>query len=228
MHAKRAVEQEIAKMDFPRVTILGDTDFMDNWLPHAGYTHKLYRTVLWRKTFTPEQLGKKKIMLVSTRDIGRAGAKALNDGITGKIQLAGDSLTMNEIIETYEDCYGKKPDEAMGLAATAVKYVSTAIGGLSNVSPLPILQYHHLVSLTTADPSSTRISTPSSTSPRRARFSPTSRTLRPSSSARRSSSPRAASLSLAARASTRTPSARGPRTRPPATDGVCKTTLSRA
>lgn len=131
-------------MGFPLVTILGDTDFMDNWLPHAGYSHKLYRTVLWRKTFTPEQLGKKKIMLVSTHDIGRAGAKALNNGITGKIQLAGDSLTMNEIIETYEDCYGKKPDEAMGLAATAVKYVSTAIGGLSNVSPLLLTPFHHV------------------------------------------------------------------------------------
>lgn len=134
MHGKRVVEAEIEKQGFPLVTILGDTDFMDNWLPHASYSHKLYRTVLWRKTFTPEQLGTKKIMLISTRDIGRAGAKALNEGITGKIPLAGDKLTMNGIIETYEDCYGKKPDEAMGLAASAVKYVSSAISGLSNVS----------------------------------------------------------------------------------------------
>lgn len=134
MHAKRAVEAEILKLGFPLVTILGDTDFMDNWLPHASYSHKLYRTVLWRKTFTPDQLRTKKVMLVSTRDIGRAGARALIEGITGKIPLAGDKLTMNEIIEQYEECYGRKPDEAIGIAATAVKYVSPTVNGLSNVS----------------------------------------------------------------------------------------------
>lgn len=133
MQAKRVVEAEIKSLNFPSVTILGDTDFMDNWLPNAAYTHKLYRTVLWRKTFTPEQMKTKKIMLISTRDIGRAAARALVEGQTGKIPLAGDSLTINEIIQAYEDTYGKKPDETLGLAATAAKFMAPAIAGLSNV-----------------------------------------------------------------------------------------------
>lgn len=219
MHAKRAVEAEIAKQGFPLVTILADTDFMDNWLPHAGYSHKLYRTVLWRKTFTPEQLKTKKIMLVSTRDIGRAGAKALHEGITGRLPLAGDKLTMNEIVEQYEDCYGKKPDEAMGLAATAVKYVSSAIGGLSNVSsPGAAARAGRRALTLTLTPSSTRTTTPSSTSPRPERSSPTQRTSAPSSSAPRRRRP-AACLSRAATARTASPSTRRPsaRTRPSAT-----------
>jgi uncharacterized protein YbjT (DUF2867 family) len=76
---------------------------MDNLLPTSPFFLKISRTILLRKTFIhhPER----KHQFVSTRDIGRIGAKAITEGqpwIGKEVRLAGSEVTMPELEVTYQ------------------------------------------------------------------------------------------------------------------------------
>lgn len=120
LDTKRAVERHLKANDAGmKWTMLADTDFMDNWLPDQRFTLKAYRTILLRKTF--HKRPDAKLAMISTRDIGRAGAKALHEPETyanTSIYLAGDALSMSEVVEIYKDVMGGPPTETWGLVAT--------------------------------------------------------------------------------------------------------------
>lgn len=97
-------------------TILGDTDFMDNvgvreehvaltrqWLPTNKYMFKFSRTMVLYHSYSDPT---KKHQMVSTRDIGRAGAKAIAEPekyLNKKLRLAGDEQTPADIERIYKE-----------------------------------------------------------------------------------------------------------------------------
>ncbi|KAL1412743.1 hypothetical protein Q8F55_000490 [Vanrija albida] len=118
--AKRKIENHIKESGIG-YTILGDTDFMDNWLPTNKYMFKFSRTmVLWHSYSDPNH----KHQMISTRDIGRAGAKAIHEPekyLGKKLRLAGDERTTAEIEAIYQEVMGKPIDTTYSIVALLMK-----------------------------------------------------------------------------------------------------------
>lgn len=116
-------------------TFLRDTDFMDNWLPSARWEMKTYRTVLLRLTFHDHP--DRKIVLVSTRDIGRGGALAFAEPEKWQnklMPLAGDVHTISELEKVYKEVMGEPITETWGIIASLAKWAEPTLAQLSNVS----------------------------------------------------------------------------------------------
>lgn len=113
--------------------MLRATDFMDNWLPSAAFTLKVYRTMLLRCTFADPGT---RLFLVSTRDIGRAGARAVHEReafVGSELVLAGDHRTMREVREIYREVMGADVHESFGLLARIGKWADPDAAKLSRV-----------------------------------------------------------------------------------------------
>jgi len=77
---------------------------MENYLPAAAFMFKMGRSVVMRHTFIKHP--ERKHQLISSRDIGRAGAKAFVQGpgwMDGVVRLAGDGLTVAEIDKVFKE-----------------------------------------------------------------------------------------------------------------------------
>ncbi|RSH94641.1 hypothetical protein EHS25_004445 [Saitozyma podzolica] len=125
--SKRTVENHIRTLPITW-TFLRPVQFMDNWLPDAPGTLKFGRTVLLKYGFRTHP--ERKHQLVSARDIGIAGATALNrsDVYANKeIPLAGDELTMDELEKVHQEVMGGPVETSMvALAWFARRYVPIA------------------------------------------------------------------------------------------------------
>ncbi|WWC62329.1 uncharacterized protein I303_104925 [Kwoniella dejecticola CBS 10117] len=100
---KRAVENHILTLPI-RHTFLRPVQFMDIWLPDVEAQFKMGRTVWAKHTYYKNP--NKKHQLISSRDIGIAGARAFVQGREGPIRLAGDELSVKEIQATYKEVMG--------------------------------------------------------------------------------------------------------------------------
>jgi uncharacterized protein YbjT (DUF2867 family) len=101
--AKYTVEQHIKSlgMDY---TFLRPSQFMDNLLPTSAFMFKITRTMLLRRTFYKHP--ERKHQMVSTRDIGLAGARAFEQPERYKcriVVLSGDEFTMPELERIYKE-----------------------------------------------------------------------------------------------------------------------------
>lgn len=100
---KRTVENHIKAISLP-YTFLRPVQFMENYLPAAAFMFKMGRSVVMRHTFIKHP--ERKHQLISSRDIGRAGAKAFVQGpgwMDGVVRLAGDGLTVAEIDNIFKE-----------------------------------------------------------------------------------------------------------------------------
>ena len=96
------VEDHISKLAPMAYTFLRPVQFMDSYVPTSPYMFKISRTVVMRYTFYKNP--QRKHQLISSRDIGCAGAEAFVRGpkwMDGQIGLAGDSLTIKEIDKIF-------------------------------------------------------------------------------------------------------------------------------
>jgi hypothetical protein len=132
---------------------------MDNWLPDAPGTLKFGRTVLLKYGFRTHP--ERKHQLVSARDIGIAGATALNrsDVYANKeIPLAGDELTMDELEKVHQEVMGGPVETSMvALAWFARRYVPIA-RKVMDVSAGSITRSSERGILVRADPGSSSMS----------------------------------------------------------------------
>ncbi|WRT67562.1 uncharacterized protein IL334_004534 [Kwoniella shivajii] len=121
---KRTVENHILSLPISH-TFLRPVQFMDIWLPAAPFQFKMGRTV-WAK-YTYYKHPERKHQLISSRDIGKAGAKAFIDGPEwkgGVIRLAGDEMTVAEIQKVYKEVMGQEmPFAPSFMAWTAKQFV---------------------------------------------------------------------------------------------------------
>lgn len=83
-------------------TFLRPTHFMDN-LVSPSFMFKVSRTMVLRRTYylNPE----KKLQLIATRDIGKAGARAVVEPerwMGESVGLAGDELSAEELEKVYQ------------------------------------------------------------------------------------------------------------------------------
>lgn len=137
--SKRAIERAI-KASPMGWTMLHDTDFMDNWLPTQRWALKAYRTILLRRTFYKHP--ERKIAMISTRDIGRAGALAFakpDEFMNSVMPLAGDLLDMEEVQKIYKEVMGEPIAETWGIVAGLVKWAEPSVAQLSQVSNAGVL-----------------------------------------------------------------------------------------
>ncbi|WVW86099.1 hypothetical protein I302_108138 [Kwoniella bestiolae CBS 10118] len=124
MEVKRDIENYLISSGIA-YTILRPTQFMDNLLPSSAFMFKISRTILLRQTFYnhPER----KHQLISSRDIGKAGAEALSHPekwLNVIIELAGDELTVQEIEDVYREVLGSEPSLTFWGLAAFVRWVS--------------------------------------------------------------------------------------------------------
>lgn len=101
---KHKVERYIQTLPSLRYTFLRPVQFMENFLPDSPFLFKMGRTVTMRYTFYTHP--ERKHQVISSADIGRAGARAFVQGpewMDGKVRLAGDSLTVKEIDQVFEE-----------------------------------------------------------------------------------------------------------------------------
>jgi len=108
---------------------------MDNWLPTEGFVMKCYRTILLRHTFKRDP--STKLYMVSTRDVGRAGARAVHEpeAYGNKVlMLAGDHRNMREVQEIYQSVMVEKVNETFGLVAALGKWADPTARKLTDVS----------------------------------------------------------------------------------------------
>ncbi|WOO82286.1 NmrA-like family domain-containing protein [Vanrija pseudolonga] len=140
--AKRKIENHIKESGMG-YTILGDTDFMDNWLPTNKYMFKFSRTmVLYHSYSDPKQ----KHQMISTRDIGRAGAKAIHEPekyLNKKLRLAGDEQTPADIERIYKEVMGKPIETTYSFVALLMKKTIPMLGQMAeyfdqNDHPIPL------------------------------------------------------------------------------------------
>jgi uncharacterized protein YbjT (DUF2867 family) len=107
---KRKVERYIQSIPSLRYTFLRPVQFMENFLPDSPFLFKMGRTVTMRYTFYTHP--ERKHQLISSADIGRAGARAFVQGpewMDGKVRLAGDSLTVKEIDQIFQEVSARAP-----------------------------------------------------------------------------------------------------------------------
>ncbi|WVR06181.1 hypothetical protein IAU60_003211 [Kwoniella sp. DSM 27419] len=103
---KRAVENYILTLPIGH-TFLRPVQFMDIWLPDTPFQFKMGRTV-WSK-LTYYKHPERKHQLISSRDIGKAGAKAFIEGPQwkdGVVRLAGDEMVVGDLNKVYKEVYG--------------------------------------------------------------------------------------------------------------------------
>ncbi|KAK4685465.1 hypothetical protein P7C73_g4684, partial [Tremellales sp. Uapishka_1] len=135
-NVKIVVEDYIKTLDPPMgYTMLRPAQFMDNLLPTASFMFKMGRTVLLQRTFThhPER----KHQMISARDIGRAGAMALEhpDQWKGReIRLAGDEFTMPELQKIYSEIMGRPIETAPWILGLMVKSFVSLMSEAAGVS----------------------------------------------------------------------------------------------
>ncbi len=113
--AKRQIELHLLESGLP-ATILRPASFMDNFavFPMRTIVLSMLKTFLSPAT---------RLQLVATKDIGRFAARAFEepDRFVGKqIELAGDSLTVSEIVRTLRTG-GVRPTLAFDLPNAVVK-----------------------------------------------------------------------------------------------------------
>lgn len=99
-----------------RWTILRPTGFMDNYNP--GFFGKMMSS-LWAAGMPTDR----RIQMISTRDIGIFGAKALADPETwaGRaLALAGDDVSFDEFRDIFNRVTGEEPPQMYGPVARAI------------------------------------------------------------------------------------------------------------
>ncbi|KAI9635179.1 uncharacterized protein MKK02DRAFT_43857 [Dioszegia hungarica] len=111
---KRRVETHLSTLSIPHVTLLHPAQFMDNLLPSAPTFLRMGRTLLIHHAFKTHP--ERKHQMVSTRDIGIAGARAFEEPGRWKVlDLAGDEIDMVELQQTYREVMGEEVDTPLGL-----------------------------------------------------------------------------------------------------------------
>jgi len=107
-------------------TILRPAAFLDNLNP--GFFCSVM-TAMWKSRLSPET----KLQMVSTRDIGRFAALALNDPTkwAGRaISLAGDELTLTETQEIFKQVEGKDLPQTFSLVGSAMMFMVKEMGAM--------------------------------------------------------------------------------------------------
>jgi uncharacterized protein YbjT (DUF2867 family) len=128
MDAKRAIEGAIAASGM-RWTFLRSGDFMDNYLPDDGVVGRVWATIVLGRTFT--QHPHRALPLVSTRDVGRLGARAMAEGVYGAVPVVGDMLSADHIRATYREVMGAEITLAWGITASAALWADRQVALLA-------------------------------------------------------------------------------------------------
>jgi len=112
--SKYIIEQYLEASGIPH-TILRPVAFMDNFPTQTGFV-----TAMVFGLFTTALKGKK-LQYIAVEDIGYAAAKVIESSTTGEqrqqyqgkaIPLAGDNLTMTQVLDVYEKVLGYRPWQA--------------------------------------------------------------------------------------------------------------------
>ena len=132
----REIEPYINELFPGRYTILRPVQFMNLLLPTQPFPFRAGRWVMLRYTYGPKSPNKIHQM-ISPRDIGRAGAKALEQGpqwMGGMVRLAGWQGPVQEIEKTHEEV---SPGRALFPSLTSVQVFGKRIQGVP--WPLPLI-----------------------------------------------------------------------------------------